>query len=71
MVGASCDAEASDGYQGDPCGDEITLYGSATYTEVDRTAKSEGWTIVPGRIKAASVYLCPKHKALSHTRFQL
>lgn len=63
-VGAACDAEDMSGYAGDPCGDEITLYGGSTFADVDKEAKRAGWTIFGGRTHMDRRYLCPRHKEL-------
>lgn len=64
-VGASCDAEYMPGFNGDSCGDEITLYGGSTFTDVDKEAKQAGWAILGGRTHMDRQYLCPLHKDLA------
>lgn len=51
---------------GADCGEEFTLLGGATYAEVERDAKRDGWKIVgSGRAKT---HLCPTHKAAAVSR---
>lgn len=67
-VGVACDAEDMPGFNGDSCGDEITLYGGATYADVEADARRAGWKILGGRTHMGRRYLCPRHADLSTTK---
>lgn len=78
IVGVACDAHTrwtDDGVRidtfgpnaaGAACGEEFTLMGGATYADVERDAKRDGWNVKgAGRAKA---YLCPEHRNASEVR---
>ncbi|CAA0136348.1 Uncharacterised protein [Mycolicibacterium vanbaalenii] len=78
IIGVACDAYSrwnNDGDRfdtygpnavGEDCGEEFTLMGGATFTDVVRDAKREGWT-VKGKGRSR-VYLCAAHRDAKATQ---